>query len=121
MELYTEIKELLIIIGNYITLFIEIFALSIIVYALIKTIINMFRKHKFDANKINLDSELNHYLSISLEILLASELIKTITNYSINALIEVFVLIAIRIFISLILHLESKEKNKNNINNNIEK
>ena len=97
-------------IASLVSILIEIVGLAMIVYTLVRAIIKYIKVDNFCIKKMFGDSVINKGLSIALEILLASEIVKTITIASLTNLIVVVVLVLIRLFMAFMLHWEGKHK-----------
>lgn len=103
------LEEILYYAATLVALVIEIIGLIMIVYTLIKGIKNYINE-KFSIGDMTKDPTINHGLSVSLEILLASEIIKTITVGNLSNLITVVILVLIRLFMAYMLHVEGAHK-----------
>ena len=104
------LENILYYVASLVSVLIEVAGLAMIVYTLVKAIIKYITVDKFCIKEMFNDSVINKGLSIALEILLASEIVKTITVVSITNLIVVVVLVLIRLFMAFMLHWEGKHK-----------
>lgn len=104
------LEEILHIAAEVISLVIEYWGLAIITITMFRAIKNCIKEHRFNFDKIVRDSTINHGLSVALEILLAAEIIKTITAGTIDGLIKIILLVVIRVSITLVLVFEEKHK-----------
>lgn len=95
---------------NLVSTVIEIWGLFIIVTAMSKEIYRVVFQYKLDFRKINADNSLNAGLASALEVLLASEILKTITIDSYQNLIIIGILIVLRIAMALLLIWEHDHK-----------
>ncbi len=95
---------------KWVSLIIELWGIFLIFIAVLKEAFRTIFKFKFKFNEIATDKTLGHGLAISLEFLLAAEILKTLIVRSKTQLIEVAALILIRILIAIILHWELKQK-----------
>lgn len=103
-------KALIFIAENAIVVF-EIIGMVFIIYFTVQAVVNIFRKTK----SVRLD--FTKGLALSLEFLLASEILRTIIIREINDLFIVGGIVVMRIAFTLLIHLEingernSREKN----------
>lgn len=86
-------------------LIIEIIGALIIAFTIIK-VIYIFVSNSFSLKKKKRNIELNKGLAFALEILLASEILKTLIAKDLHNMLELGVLIVIRITMTLIIHWE---------------
>lgn len=100
---------------NLAVVLIELWGLFIIITAIAKEIYRVVFDFKLNFRKINDDNSLNAGLASGLEVLLASEILKTITINSYRNLIIIGILIFLRIAMALLLIWESGHKGKANI------
>lgn len=91
---------------------IEIFGMFIILYAVMYEAYTIIFKYKLNFFKINDDNHLNSCLSSALEVLLAAEILKTITINDYTTLVIIAVLILLRIAMTLLLVWETSHKAK---------
>lgn len=96
---------------NFVTVLIEIWGVLIIMVALFKEIYTTIFKYKFNYLTINKDNSLNASLASALEVLLAAEILKTITITDYTNLIIIAALIILRIVITLLLVWGTASKN----------
>lgn len=101
---------------NLTSVLIELWGLFIIIMAILKEIYRVIFDFKLDFKKINYDNNLNSGLASGLEVLLASEILKTITINSYRNLIIIGILIFLRIAMTLLLVWESDHKAKDHVN-----
>lgn len=102
---------------NLATVLIELWGLFIIVIAIGKEIYRVIFDFKLNFKKINDDNSLNAGLASGLEVLLAAEILKTITINSYRNLIIIGILIFLRIAMAMLLIWESDHKGKAHIQN----
>lgn len=91
---------------------IEMWGLLIIGIAIAKEVYRTVFKYKFSFTRINDDNHLNAGLSSALEVLLAAEILKTITVTSYRNLVIIAVLIVLRIAMTLLLVWETSHKSE---------
>src|SRR5699024_7146543 len=96
---------------NFITVLIEIWGVLVIVVALGKEIYTTVFKFNFNYLSINKDNRLNVSLAIVLEVIIAAEILKTITITDYTNLIIIAALIILRIAITLLLVWGTSSKN----------
>lgn len=89
---------------------IELWGLFLIITAMAKEIYRVVFKYHLDFRKINADNSLNAGLASALEVLLASEILKTITIDSYQNLIIIGILIVLRIAMAMLLIWEHDHK-----------
>ena len=89
---------------------IEIWGLLLIVIAMTKEIYRVVFKYHLDFRKVNADNSLNAGLASALEVLLASEILKTITIDSYQNLIIIGILVFLRIAMAMLLIWEHDHK-----------
>jgi len=95
--------------ASFVSVIIELVGVAIIVVAVVKYLYRAAVVHKFNMQKIHEDKSFNVSLSVALEILLASEILKTLTiGGDFNDLIEVVLLIVVRILMAIVLRFENK-------------
>ena len=113
-EALTENLHHILITGvNLTAVLIELWGLFIIIMAIGKEIYRVIFDFKLNFRKINDDNSLNAGLASGLEVLLASEILKTITVNSYRNLIIIGILIFLRM---AMLHIwESDHKGKANV------
>lgn len=98
-------KALIIIAENAIVIF-EIIGMVFIIYFVMQAVVNILRRKK------NVRLDFTKGLALSLEFLLASEILRTIIVREINDLFIVGGIVVMRIAFTLLIHLEiSGEKN----------
>lgn len=97
---------------TFVTVLIELWGLFVIAIALSKEIYRVVFDYKFDFTMINDDNKLNAGLASALEVLLAAEILKTITIESYRNLIIIGILIFLRIAMAMLLIWESDHKEK---------
>lgn len=108
---------------NLSVMLVEFIGLAIIVYGIMKEAYNIIVKYRLNFFRINEDNHLNSTLSSALEVLLAAEILKTITIRDYRNLIIIGVLVILRIAMTLLLVWETSHKVKhshlaNEINEN---
>lgn len=91
---------------------IEIWGIFLIVLTVSKEIFRTVVDYRFDFNRISHDETINHGLASVLEVLLAAEILKTLTISNNTQLLIIGALVFIRIFIGLILHWELNQKTR---------
>ena len=89
---------------------IELWGLIVIVVGFIAELLRTFTNYRFNFHKANEDNNFNHALSTGLEILLAAEILKTITIDNFENLIIIGVLVVLRIVMTLLLVWESDHR-----------
>lgn len=97
---------------NLTAVLIEIWGLFIIIAAISKEIYRVIFDFKLNFRKINDDNSLNAGLASGLEVLLAAEILKTITINSYRNLIIIGILIFLRIAMAMLLIWESDHKGR---------
>lgn len=112
-------EEVISYIALIISMIIELIGITIIIFTVIDGIKNFFIKDEFNFKKMCKDPTFNYGLSSALEVLLAAEILKTISIRSINNLIIVVVLILARLFIEFMLGVERKHKEENEEEKNV--
>ncbi len=95
---------------DLVTIVIELWGLFMIIVSITKEIYRVVFKYKLDFRKINADNSLNAGLASALEVLLASEILKTITIDSYQNLIIIGILIVLRIAMAILLIWENNHK-----------
>lgn len=112
MEALTNnLYDMMFIFVNFITVLIEIWGVLVIVVALGKEIYTTIFKFNFNYLSINKDNSLNASLASALEVLLAAEILKTITITDYTNLFIITALIILRIAITLLLVWGTSSKN----------
>ena len=112
MEALTNnLYDLMFTFVNFITVLIEIWGVLVIVIALGKEIYTTIFKFNFNYLSINKDNSLNASLASAFEVLLAAEILKTITITDYTNLIIIAALIILRIAITLLLVWGTATKN----------
>lgn len=95
--------------ASFTSVIIEFVGVIIIVFSIVKYIYKAIAVYKCDMHKIHGDKGFNTSLSVALEVLLASEILKTLTlDGTFNNLIEVVLLIVVRILMAVVLRFENK-------------
>lgn len=89
---------------------IEIWGLLMVAVSILKEIYRVVFKYRFDFRKINSDNGLNAGLASALEVLLASEILKTITIDNYQNLVILGILIILRIAMAMLLIWEHNHK-----------
>lgn len=89
---------------------VEFIGMGIIVYGIIREAYNIIVKYRLNFFRINDDNHLNASLSSALEVLLAAEILKTITVDDYRNLVIIGVLIVLRIAMTLLLVWETSHK-----------
>ncbi|NLW29134.1 MAG: DUF1622 domain-containing protein [Erysipelothrix sp.] len=97
-------------IALFLAYLIEIWGIFLIVLTVSKEIFRTVVDYRFDFNRISHDETINHGLASALEVLLAAEILKTLTISNNTQLLIIGALVFIRIFIGLILHWELNQK-----------
>lgn len=97
---------------NFVAVLIELWGLFIIVTAIGKEIFRVLFDFKLNFKMINDDNSLNAGLASALEVLLAAEILKTITVNSYRNLIIIGILIFLRIAMAMLLIWEADHKGK---------
>lgn len=116
MEVLTSnLHNILTALVNLSVVLIELWGLFIIVVAIAKEIYRVIFDFKLNFRKINDDNSLNAGLASGLEVLLAAEILKTITINSYRNLIIIGILIFLRIAMAMLLIWESDHKGKANV------
>lgn len=110
MIIIEALEDILMFIASIIAIVIEVLGLAMIVYTVYKGIKNYKEVDKFDFLSMSKDPTINRGLSTALEILLAGEIVKTITVVTITNLIVIVALVLIRLFMAFMLHWEGKHK-----------
>lgn len=100
-----ELKALIIFLLPYIKSGIELIGLSIIVFGVIKAIID-FIKYRFDFNAKQVKLDLLTAIALALEFFLAAEAISTIHFSGWIDLVQIAAILVIRIIITFVLHWE---------------
>ncbi len=100
-----ELKALIIFLLPYIKNGIELIGLSIIVFGVIKAIID-FIKYRFDFNAKQVKLDLLTAIALALEFFLAAEAISTIHFSGWIDLVQIAAILVIRIIITFVLHWE---------------
>lgn len=109
--LTNNLYDMMFIFVNFITVLIEIWGVLVIVVALGKEIYTTIFKFNFNYLSINKDNSLNASLASALEVLLAAEILKTITITDYTNLFIIAALIILRIAITLLLVWGTSSKN----------
>ena len=91
---------------------IELWGLFIIMTAIVKEIYRVLFRFRLNFKKINEDNSLNGGLASALEVLLAAEILKTITVDDYRNLIIIGILIFLRIAMAMLLVWEAEHKGK---------
>jgi len=108
-SLVTNLEEVIAELASFIAVLVEFIGVFIIIFAIVKFIYRMIKVHKFDLHEIHKDKTLNVNLSVALEVLLAAEILKTLTLHGdFSNLIEVVLLIVVRLLMSIVLRFENK-------------
>lgn len=95
--------------ASFTSVIIECVGVIIIVLSIIKYAYRAIVVHKCNIKEIHSDKGFNTALSVALEVLLASEILKTLTlDGSFDSLIEVVLLIVVRILMAVVLRFENK-------------
>lgn len=111
MEALTNVLHNFLFSGvDLVSTIIEIWGLFIIVTAMVKEIYRVVFIYQLDFRKINADNSLNAGLASALEVLLASEILKTITINSYQNLIIIGILVVLRIAMAMLLIWEHDHK-----------
>ncbi len=97
--------EIMSIIIENTALVVELIGVFIIIVSIAKVIYN-FAKVGFNVGRLDKTSHLNRGLAFALEILLASEILKTLIAKDLRNLLELGALITIRIIMSVLIHWE---------------
>jgi uncharacterized membrane protein len=122
MDIITaNLQEFLFSAVDLVAIVIEIWGLLVIAIGFISELIRTFRKYRFDFYKANMDNNFNHTLTTGLEILLAAEILKTITIRNFENLIIIGVLVILRIVMTLLLVWESDHREKQALSEKSEK
>lgn len=95
---------------TFVAVIIELWGLFIILTAISKEIYRVVFRYKLDFRMINIDNNLNAGLASALEVLLAAEILKTLTVETYRNLIIIAILIVLRIAMALLLIWESNHK-----------
>lgn len=96
--------------ANFAVMIVEFIGLAIIMYGIIREAYNIIVKYRLNFFRINDDNHLNASLSSALEVLLAAEILKTITIDDYRNLVIIGVLIVLRIAMTLLLVWETSHK-----------
>lgn len=104
------LENILYYVATFVAILIEMIGLAMIVYTLVKAIKKYIVEDKLCIKEMCADSVINKGLSTALEILLAGEIVKTITITTVANLISIVVLILIRLFMAFMLHWEGSHK-----------
>lgn len=107
-----NLHELLFSAVNLVAVIIELWGLFMIMVSMIKEIYRVIFDFKLNFKMINDDNSLNAGLASALEVLLAAEILKTITVNSYRNLIIIGILIFLRIAMAMLLIWESDHKGK---------
>lgn len=111
MEAFTHTLHNMLVSGvNFVSIIIELWGLFMIVTAISKEIYRVLFRYKLDFRKVNADNSLNAGLASALEVLLASEILKTITINNYQNLIIIGILIILRIAMAMLLIWENNHK-----------
>lgn len=86
-------------------LFIELIGVFVIIMSIVGVLFTFF-KSKFNFELTNRTSKLNSGLAFALEILLASEILKTLIAQDLSNLMELGALVGIRIIMTVLIHWE---------------
>lgn len=99
---------------TFVAIIIEMWGLIVIGVGFVRELIRMFREYKFNFHKANADNSFNHALSTGLEVLLAAEILKTITIDDFQNLVIIGVLVVLRIVMTLLLVWEADHREQHN-------
>jgi len=110
-----NLHDLLFLIATISITIIEFVGLFIIIYGIINELYNIVFKFKFNFLKAHDDTKLNSTLSTALEVLLAAEILKTITVTDYRNLVIIAVLIVLRIAMTLLLVWETDHKEEHGL------
>lgn len=95
-----------------VAMLIELCGVLIVVVTVGKEMYRIVFIYRFDFEKTEQDMTINNGFANALEVLLAAEILKTLTIRTTSQLIEVAALVAIRIFLNVIIHWEINLKKK---------
>lgn len=89
---------------------VEAVAVCLLIYTVVKTIRRYVVEYHMDFHKMHTDDGLIRGLSVALEVLLAGEILKTITASNKDTLIEIFLIILMRVFMTIVVRWEGSSK-----------
>lgn len=92
---------------------VEIIAVFLIIYTVGKTIRRYIVEYQMDFHKMHTDDGLIRGISVALEVLLAGEILKTITASNRDTLVEIFLIILMRVFMTIVVRWEESSKEDN--------
>lgn len=89
---------------------VEIIAVVLLIYTVVKTIRRYINDYHMDFHKMHSDDGLIRGISVALEVLLAGEILKTITASNRDTLVEIFLIILMRVFMTIVVRWEESSK-----------